>query len=180
MGTAKNTLDLADVSSTPIKLQYSATYTSNSLASYGITSASVQNYAYTASMPSDRRDSMNKYRMIRQVYYQQYITGSILGSASFWDPAWVSTAASGTYDATTYKFPTGSGQSIVIFAIPSSQFGEQISRNSFVIKSFGTPSLFNIIDDGNGNLVDTLSSNSHVGNVFYSQGIAVITNSDYI
>jgi hypothetical protein len=180
MGTAKNTLDLADVSSTPIKLRYAATYASNSLANYGITSSSVQNYAYTASMPSDRLDSMNKYRMIRQVYYQQYITGSVLGSASFFDPFWVSTAASGTYDATVYHFPTGSGQKIIIFAIPPSQFGEQVSRNSFRLKTTGVSSQFDIIDDGNGNLIDTLASNHHVGNIFYGQGIAVITDDTYI
>mgnify|MGYP006275149241 CR=1 FL=1 len=181
MGTAKNTLDLADVSSTPIKLRYSATYASNSLAAHGITTSSAQNLSYTASMmPSDKIALMNNYRMIRQMYYQQYITGSLLGSASFWDPSWISTAASGTYDATDYTFPTGSGAKIIVFAIPSAKFGEQITRKSFAIRSLGLGSQFNIVDDGNGNLVDSLANDHHVGNIFYAQGIAVITNNDYI
>jgi hypothetical protein len=181
MGTAKNTLDLADVSSTPIKLRYTATYASNSFSPYGITTSSGQNLAYTASMMSSQNIAlMNNYRMIKQMYYQQYITGSLLGSASFWDPSWVSTAASGTYDATSYNFPTGNGQKIIIFAIPSSQFGEQVSRNSFRLKSTGLSSQFDIQDDGNGNLIDTLASNHHVGNIFYAQGIAVITDDNYI
>ena len=179
MGRAKNTLKRSEVSSTPIKLRYSATYASNSLANYGITLISGSNTAYSVNMSSSQMQSMNNYRVIKQLYYQQAISSS-LGSASYWDPVWQSTAASGTYDATYYSFPTQTTGSILVFAIPSTQFGEQISRKSFVIASSGVGSQYRIEDDGNGNLVDRLEGDIKVGNIFYAQGIAVITNSDYV
>lgn len=180
MGRAKNTLKGSEVSSTPIKLRYSVTYASNSLDEYGIAIVTGSNIPYSVNMSPEEMESMNNYRMIRQLYYQQAITGS-LGTSSFWDPFWVSTAASGTYDATRYDFPTEITSSILICAIPSSQFGEQISRKSFALAS--TPSSTNqfmLVDDGNGNILDTLDGNVKVGNIFYAQGIAVITNRDYI
>jgi len=179
MGRAKNTIKQSDVSSTPIKVKYSVTYASQSLEDHGITTNVAVNYAYTASMPSANLQSMAKYRLIKQLYYQQAISGS-MGSASFFEPAWQSTAASGTFDDTNMVFPTGSGDSIAIVAIPSIQFGEQVSRNSFQIKSTGAGTPYTLVDDGNGNLVDRANSSVHVGNLFYAQGIAVITNSDYI
>lgn len=180
MGRAKNTLNQADVSSTPIKLRYSSTYASNSLADYGITIVTGSNTAYSVDMSSVQMQSMNNYRVVRQLYYQQAILSS-LNTASFWDPIWQSTAASGTYDATYYDFPTQVTGSVLIIAIPSTQFGEQISRNSFVLSA--TPSSTNqflLVDDGNGNIIDTVDGNVKVGNLFYAQGIAVITNQDYI
>lgn len=180
MGRAKNTLKGSEVSSTPIKLRYSVTYASNSLQDYGISIVTGSNISYSVNMSSEEMDSMNNYRVVRQLYYQQAISSS-LNSASFWDPVWQSTAASGTYDATYYSFPTELTGSVLIIAIPSSQFGEQISRKSFSLSS--TPSSqnqFNLIDDGNANIIDTLDGNVKVGNLFYAQGIAVITNRDYI
>ena len=177
MGRAKNTLNAADVSSTPIKVKYSAVYPSSSFSDYGITLRSGSNIPYNVTMSSAQMETMNNYRVIRQLYYQYYLTGSLIGSSSIWDPAWVSTAASGSGDETTYYFPTGS-QQILIFTIPSALFGEQVSRTTFAISA--SDSSYFIVDDGDGNLVDTLSANSKVGNIFYAQGIAVITNSDYI
>lgn len=179
MGRAKNTLNAADVSSTPIKVKYSAVYPSSSFSDYGITLRSGSNIPYNVTMSSAQMETMNNYRVIRQLYYQYYLTGSLIGSSSIWDPAWVSTAASGSGDETTYYFPTGSSEQIFIFTIPSTQFGEQISRNTFNLKSVDFAS-YNIVDDGNGNLIDTYNNNEKVGNVFYAQGIAVITNQDYI
>ena len=54
-------------------------------------------------------------------------------------------------------------------------FGENISRKSLRIS--GTS--YNLIDDGNGNIIDINNNNTHVGNVLYSQGIVIITNLDY-
>lgn len=179
MGRSKNTIKQSDVSSTPIKVKYSVMYTSQSLDTHGITTNVAVNYGYAANMPPANLQSMAKYRLIKQLYYQQAITGSI-GSASFFEPAWQSTAASGTFDDTKMVFPTGIGDSIAIVAIPSIQFGEQVSRKSFQIKSTGAGTPYTLVDDGNGNLVDQSNSSIHVGNLFYAQGIAVITNSDYI
>lgn len=178
MGRAKNTLNAADVSSTPIKVKYAVSYPNSSLSNYGITILSGSNIPYNVTMSSAQMSLMNNYRVVRQLYYQNYLTGSLIGSASYWDPWWQSTAASGSNDETVYEFPTTSTDSILICSIPSSQFGEQISKTTFALSS--SNSSYYIVDDGNGNLIDLLSSNDHVGNVFYAQGIAVITNQSYI
>ncbi len=177
MGRAKNTLNAADVSSTPIKVKYSATYPSSSFSDYGITLRSGSNIPYNVTMSSLQMESMNNYRVIRQLFYQNYITGSLLNTTSSWDPSWVSTAASSSGNETVYNFPTGS-EEILIFTIPSQIFGEQISRKTFTISS--SDSSYYIVDDGDGNLIDILSGNERVGNIFYAQGIAVITNQDYV
>lgn len=179
MGRAKNTLSTAEVSSTPIKVRYSATYASNSLADYGITVTRGTNYTYNVSMDSASFAEMTTYRGIKQLYYQYAIIGSGLNSASAFVPTWQSTAASGTYDANYYDFPTQLTGSFLVFAVPSRQFGEQIGRKTFSIASTGSGTQFKIVDDGNGNLIDSLASNTFVGNIFYAQGVAVITNPGY-
>jgi hypothetical protein len=109
------------------------------------------------------------------MYYQEYITGSLLNSSSYWNPNIQSTAASGTLDDDYRYYPTGLGDKITVVAIPRTVFGEQIARKSISFKSNN----FNLIDDGNGNIVDAMASYTHVGNVLYSQGIAILTNQDY-
>lgn len=178
MGRAKNTLNAADVSSTPIKVKYAVSYPSSSLSDYGITILSGSNIPYNVTMSSAQMSLMNNYRVVRQLYYQNYLIGSLIGSASAWDPWWQSTAASGSKDETVYKFPTGSEESILIYVIPPNQFGEQISRATFALSA--SDSAYNIVDDGNGNLIDLISNNAHVGNIFSSQGIAVVTNQNYV
>lgn len=174
MGRAKNTLKRADVSSTPVKLRYLNTLDKACLEGTGISVKLGENIPYSVNMSSSSLELMTNYRMIRQVYYQQAISASVLNSASFWDPFWVSTAASGSNDTTDYYFPTEENASILILAIPSALFGEQVERTSFSLRS----SDFYIYDDGDGNLVD--SDGIHVGNIFYAQGIAIITNEDYV
>lgn len=180
MGRAKNTLNAADVSSTPIKVTYRVTYPSSSLQNYGITTNRGINIPYSVNLSSPNLERMTNYRTIRQLYYQYYLTGSVIGSASAWDPVWQSTAASGTFDNTNYSFPRETTSSVSILTVPSSQFGEQISRNSFLISSsVGSPQ-YSLVDDGNGNIVDQLSGSLYVGNIFCAQGVAVITNPDYV
>lgn len=174
MGRAKNSLTRESVSSTPIKFRYSVTYDSASLATYGITTGSGINYPYNVNMSAQQMEDMNRYRVVRQLYYQQAMSSSA-NTASFWDPFWQSTAASGTNDSTVYNFPTAYTSSVIVFAIPSSQFGENLSRKSFLLSS----SAYYILDDGNGNLIDYKNSKAKVGNIFYAQGIAVITNQNY-
>lgn len=180
MGRAKNTLNAADVSSTPIKVRFAASYASSSFGDYGITVSSGSNVPYSVNMTPTQMELMNNYRLVKQLYYQVYLTGSLAGSSSFYDPVWQSTAASGSGDETVYSFPTGSNEYVLIYAVPSSQFGEQFSRGTFNISSTGVGSQYRIVDDGNGNLLDELENNKKVGNVFYAQGIAVITDQDYI
>ena len=181
MGRAKNTIKASDISSTPIKVKYSVTYPSSSLLDYGITTKRGTNIPQSPTMSYVTMGRMNIYRLEKQLYYQYYLTGSVLNTASFFDPAWQSTAASGSNDEMKYSFPSAVNSNVSILTIPSSQFGEQISRNSFLLKSVPTTSpAYNIVDDGNGNIFDTLASNVHVGNIFYAQGTITITNPDYV
>ncbi len=178
MSRAKNTIKLSDVSSTPIKVFYSASYTSQSLSANGITTNRGTNLSTYIGTSLTTKLRIRNYRLVRQLYYQNYLTGSVIGSASYWDPSIQSTAASGSFDDDIRYFPSASGSQASFIAIPTLQFGEQISRKTLMINS--TQNLYKLVDDGNGNLVDTFSGSLHVGNVLYAQGIATITNSDYI
>ena len=70
------------------------------------------------------------------------------------------------------EFYTGSNSTIGVISIPTKLFGEKIQPSSF---SFICPS-GSIYDDGEGNLIN--NSNGLVcGQIFYSHGLAVITDS---
>jgi hypothetical protein len=170
MGMSKNTLDRSDISTYPVKLKYSASYASSSAVSYGIT----LNRGINGSYSSNGR-SFLVYKLAKQLYYNSYLTGSLNNTASAWNDNLQSTAAEGTFDNDFRYFPTGSGDEITVMAIPRNIFGENISRKSLRISG----ATYNIIDDGNGNIIDTNNSNVHVGNVLYAQGIVTITNLDY-
>jgi hypothetical protein len=118
------------------------------------------------------------YASARQMYYKSYITGSILGSGSGWNDNLQSTAASGTFDNDFRSFPTTISSNITTLSIPMSAFGERIARQSFDIKfdNYG----YHLVDDGNGNIIDSNNSNVHVGNILYAQGMVVITNQTYV
>jgi hypothetical protein len=92
---------------------------------------------------------------------------------------WQSTAASGSFDDEYRYFPSQSNSNISFFAVPTIQFGQQMGRKTVRIASTDNTS-YNIIDDGNGNLVDTLNGSIKVGNVFYAQGIITFTHPDYV
>lgn len=196
MSRASNSLKISDVLTTPIKLKYSASYESSSLAASGIQVLKGYNgpVTITGSIP---QTTLN-YWSARHLYYSNYLTGSFPVSASSADNYLQSTAASGSDDANLRYFPTQSNAEITIFSIPVGVFGQRISRNSFVLSS----SLYTIGDDGNGNLRELnpvyvpyilngyftpdhyfVSSSSiygeYVGNIFYNQGIAVITSPTY-
>jgi len=170
MGLSKNTLDRSDISTYPIKLKYSASYASSSAYSYGIT----LNRGINGSFNSNGEDFL-VYKLAKQLYYNLYLTGSLNNSASYWNDNLQSTAASGTFDNDYRYFPNAADDQITLMAIPRNVFGENISRKSLRISG----ATYNLIDDGNGNIIDTNNSNTHVGNVLYSQGIVIITNLDY-
>lgn len=167
MGVSKNVIDRSDVSTYPIKVKYSASYASESLFSYGITVNRGINSSYSKS-----GSYSSNYSLVKQLYYQEYLTGSLLQSSSAWNSSPQSTAADGTLDNDYRYFPNFSNANLTILAIPRTSFGENISRGSLSI--VGTN--YSLYDDGNGNV---LSGSTHVGNILYSQGVIVITNPDY-
>ena len=184
MSRASNSLKATDVTATPIKLKYSASYSNTSICDTGIYAKSGINgpVTITGSVPG----ATLRYRSIRQLYYSNYLTGSYQTSTSSFDNFLQSTAASGTFEGNTIAsasadiryFPTESGAKIKIISIPQSALGQQTSRKSFFLTgSNGTA--FTLVDDGNGNIVDASKNNIHVGNIIYPQGFVIITNADY-
>jgi hypothetical protein len=126
------------------------------------------------------------YNQINHLFYQQYsssvqnLNTSSLISSLYYDGATQIRATGSYFDyndnpGLIKTFPTGANESIRILSINQSLYGEQILPYAFNL----TSSVFNIIDDGIGNLIDKTNSNNHVGNIFYSHGIAIITNQDY-
>lgn len=170
MSRGQNTIKTSQVSITPILLKYSSSFSSSSFSANGIT----VNRGTNSSLSSDSANFSN-YALVRQLYYQEYLTGSLNFSSSYWNGSLQSTAASGTLDDDNRYFPAASGSEITIIGIPRTVFGEQISRGSLRIAA----STYNLIDDGNGNVIDSNNSYVHVGNVLYSQGVIVLTNQDY-
>jgi hypothetical protein len=68
------------------------------------------------------------------------------------------------------SFPTGAMNSIKVVAINQDIYGNKVLPNSFVL----TSSAYSITDDGFGNLYNY--GITHIGNIFYAHGLAVITN----
>jgi hypothetical protein len=121
------------------------------------------------------------YELIKQLYYKEYISGSLLATGSGYDPQWQSTAASGSGDEDARYFPTSPNSQISFFYIPRNEFGEQVARNTLHLLPLNPDSTnYHIVDDGNGNLIDALVGNRKVGNIFYAQGIIVFTDPDYV
>ena len=171
MGLSKNTLDASDISTYPIKLKYSATYLSSSAYDSGIT----LNRGVNTSFNSSSIQFLN-YALARQLYYQEYITGSLLNTANYWDPSLQSTAAEGTFDNDYRYFPTESGAQITVLAMPRSVFGENIGRKSLVISG----STYTLIDDGNGNVLDTFTTGSQPStNISYASSGVRLYNPGY-
>jgi hypothetical protein len=153
------------------------------------------------------------YNSIKNLYYQNYTSGSLTGqffhSSSFFNyeqstltsgsmlaanrniPTLTGSSAIGTnstlfnnalyelssslYDQTGYDPDKGS--KIVVISVDQNIFGSGLSPKSVIISG----STYNIQDDGEGNLLDTLATSSlYIGNIFYSQGLIVITDQNYL
>ena len=82
-------------------------------------------------------------------------------------------AASSLYDLD--GLDPDAGSRIAVISIDKNIFGSGLSPNSVYISG----STYNIQDDGEGNMIDTLTS-TYIGNIFYSHGLIVITNQNYL
>jgi hypothetical protein len=120
------------------------------------------------------------YTQINHMFYQSY-TGSLntssLASSIYYESASQQRPTSSYFiyndkDNLVKYFPTGANETIRVLAVNQSIYGNKILPNSFVLSS----SAYYITDDGFGNLND---SATHVGNIFYAHGLAIVTNQDY-
>lgn len=120
------------------------------------------------------------YRQINQLFYHRY-SGS-LSTASLASSLYYVSASSQRRTASFFSFNDESGfignfpvdvnATIKVLSISTNLYGERILPYTFQM----TSSTYNFTDDGKGNVYD---SSTHVGNIFYPEGVIVITNSDY-
>jgi hypothetical protein len=126
------------------------------------------------------------YTTINHMFYQSYTNLLDTSSLMFYPDANVYASASQQRPTASYfdyntnsnqilNFPTTTGSSIRVLVINKDLYGSKILPSTFQLSS----SAYNIVDDGNGNLYDLGVLKYFVGNIFYSHGIAVLTNQNY-
>ena len=130
------------------------------------------------------------YSSVKQLYYSNFLSSSAGSSVSVPEllPGYTpdgdtligSASSAGRYEnylqstLTQDRFyPTGSGNNIAVFSIPSQLFGEYIQPESFRLEDNTNNATFT--DDGNGNIV---SASVNVGNIIYQHGLAILTKQD--
>ena len=122
------------------------------------------------------------YDQIDHLFYHSF-SGSFLNTSSLAN-SFLYESASQQYATSSYfiydenpnlikNFPTGVNAGIRVLAVNQDVYGDKLLPYNFKLSS----SAYYITDDGNGNLFDTGSI--HIGNIFYPQGLAIITNQDY-
>ena len=122
------------------------------------------------------------YDQINHLFYHSF-SGSFLNTSSLANSE-LYESASQQYATASYfiydenpnfinNFPTGTNAGIRVLAVNQDVYGNKLLPYNFRLSS----SAYFITDDGNGNLFNTGSI--HIGNIFYPQGLAVITNQDY-
>jgi hypothetical protein len=122
------------------------------------------------------------YDSINHLFYHEF-SGSFLNTSSLaMSSLYVS--ASQQYATSSYfiydenpkfrnYFPTGANEGIRVLAINQSVYGNKVLPYNFILSS----SAYYLTDDGNGNIYDY--NTTFVGNIFYPQGLAIITNQNY-
>ena len=121
------------------------------------------------------------YNSINHLFYQKYSssldTSSLMFNLNTYQSASQQRPTSSYFDYNinpnlVKNFPTGAGASIRVLAVNQDIYGSKVLPYSFRLSS----SVYNMIDDGNGNIY---SGSTHIGNIFYAHGLAIITNPDY-
>jgi hypothetical protein len=124
------------------------------------------------------------YNSINHLFYQTYTgsldTSSLARSLNNYESASQQRPTSSYFiyndnDNFVNNYPTGANQTIQVLAINQDVYGNKVLPNSVLL----TGTSINIIDDGFGNLYNTYSTKTHVGNLFYAHGMFVITNQSY-
>lgn len=121
------------------------------------------------------------YDSINHLFYQKFSgsldTGSLMFNITTYESASQQRPTGAYFDYNTNpllvkNFPTGAGAGIRVLAVNQDVYGSKILPYSFNLSS----SAYFMTDDGNGNIY---SGSTHIGNIFYAHGLAVITNPDY-
>jgi len=124
------------------------------------------------------------YTQINQLFYQDYTasldTSSLMFTLNNYESASQQRPTSSYFIYNDNKnlvtsFPTGAMEGIRVLAINQDIYGNKVLPNHFILSS----SAYYVTDDGYGNLYDSKSTKTHIGNLFYAHGLGVITNQDY-
>jgi hypothetical protein len=119
------------------------------------------------------------YSQINHLFYQTYSaslnTSSLMFTLNNYESASQQRPTSSYFiyndNANQIKsFPTGAMNSIKVVSINQDIYGNKVLPNTFVL----TSSAYSITDDGFGNLYNY--GTTHIGNIFYAHGLAIITN----
>lgn len=131
------------------------------------------------------------YDEMNHLFYQKYTTNlntHSLASSQYYLSASIyrPTSSYFNYDENPYiikNFPTGANETIHVISINPNVYGNKIKPGSFRFLYNGGN--FGILDDENGNIFigegpgPNYSFLNYAGNIFYSHGIAIITNQNY-
>jgi len=114
------------------------------------------------------------------VSYNNTVGTTLIQSGSTVLPSFANGYAYNNIDGSYMQIPTASlsqsAAEIKVISIPQDIYGNSVNPGSFVISA----SSYYLVDDKKGNIYDISGSiNVLVGNVFYSHGLAVITNENY-
>lgn len=130
------------------------------------------------------------YNSAKQLYYTNYIssstgdmgiTASVIPGVTRKDDYYYGPTEAPIYEnylqstlTQQRHWPTGSGDQIAVFSIPTQLYGEKIIPTTFEYSYTGSsfPNGLLLTDDGNGNVI---SGSKTVGQIFYSHGMAVLT-----
>ena len=132
------------------------------------------------------------YRNVKQLYYSNFISSStgdnvnqriLIPGFNTSGNAFIGSKTNPAFDnflqstlTPNRYFPTASNAEVAVISIPSKIYGEYIAPNSFILSY---PSLDSTItDDGEGNLNISGSAvgEGYIGNIIYTQGIAILTS----
>lgn len=145
------------------------------------------NSSLTGNINVGRESKALVYNSIKELYYSNYLSGSLGSNAATSsispgsDPSGdvlvggVQTTNYDNYLSTTLAlprfFPTGSGEGIAVFSIPSRLYGDNIQPGSFKWEDNTNNSIFT--DDSEGNII---TGSNIVGTITYTHGLVVITS----
>jgi hypothetical protein len=124
------------------------------------------------------------YNSINHLFYQSYTgslnTSSLANSLNNYESASQQRPTSSYFiyndnNNLVNNYPTGTNQNIQVLAINQNIYGNKVLPNSVLL----TGATVNVTDDGFGNLYDTYSTKTHIGNLFYAHGMVIITNQSY-
>jgi hypothetical protein len=124
------------------------------------------------------------YSQINQLFYQDYTasldTSSLMFTLNNYESASQQRPTSSYFIYNDNKnlvsyFPTGAMEGIRVLAVNQDIYGNKVLPHHFILSS----SAYYVTDDGFGNLYDSKSTKTHIGNMFYAHGLGIITNQDY-